>query len=90
MLKNAVDFSKQKYEGKLIPYYYIESSEVNKINFMLPLSLEYDNEPDCVILFDKEGKAHTLLNMAEAYTDLRILGKLDDYDWLSHSGSQKP
>ena len=81
----AVEYSKDmcRYRNLVAPYYYIESRFVNKIQFMLPLFLEYDDEPDCAVLFDSDGNIHTLLNMDEVHTDLRILGKLDAYRWLS-------
>ena len=53
----AVEYSKDmcRYRNLVAPYYYIESRFVNKIQFMLPLFLEYDDEPDCAVLFDSDG-----------------------------------
>ena len=50
---------------------------------MLPLFLEHLEKPDCALVFDKDGNAKTLINMDEVYTDLRLIGRIDAYSWLS-------
>lgn len=85
MLYDAVEYSFKlsKQHNLIAPYYYIKSKDDNKIDFMLPLFLEYSEKPDCALLFNKEGEVKTLINMDEVYTDLRLIGRLDAYNWLS-------
>lgn len=85
MLYDAVEYSLKlsKQINLIAPYYYIKSKDNNKIDFMLPLFWEYSEKPNCALLFNKEGKVKTLINMDEVYTDLRLIGRLDAYNWLS-------
>lgn len=85
MLNDAVEYSFKlsKQHNLIAPYYYIKSKDDNKIDFMLPLFLENSEKPDCALLFNKDGEVKTLLNMDEVYTDLRLIGRLDAYNWLS-------
>lgn len=82
MLKEAMLYSlKLSRQSNLIaPYYYIKNKD---ICFMLPLFLEHLEKPDCALVFDKDGNAKTLINMDEVYTDLRLIGRIDAYSWLS-------
>lgn len=74
------------------PMYYISNDNDNNndekkiISYLIPLYLTHQDQPDCVLLFnetdDGKYKARTLLNMAEAARDVRILGLLENYKWL--------
>ncbi len=82
MLKEAMLYSlKLSRQSNLIaPYYYIKNED---ICFMLPLFLEHLEKPDCALIFNGKGEIKTLVNMEEVYTDLRLIGRLDAYSWLS-------
>ena len=75
--------SRFKSDRSLIaPIYYVKSTG---LSYLLPLYITHGEKPDCALLFNKEGNkyvAKTLLNMEEAYMDVRLLGTVDMYPWL--------
>lgn len=82
MLKEAMSYSLKlnKQLNMIAPYYFIKEKN---ICFMLPLFLEHLEKPDCALIFNEEGEIKTLINMDEVYTDLRLIGRIDAYSWLS-------
>lgn len=68
--------------------YYIDKDHVS---YLLPLYILQREEPDCVLVFNKDKKngerfiGATLLSIEEARIDARVLGKIDDYKWMFES-----
>lgn len=93
-LKEIIDraitntLNRQKTDKSLIAPIYFENFD--KISYILPLYISHREKPDCALLFNKEEDENervkyvptTLLNMEEAYIDVRLLGTVDMYPWL--------
>ena len=47
------------------------------------MALDAGTTSNRCILFNEKGEIKTLVNMEEVYTDLRLIGRLDAYSWLS-------
>ena len=68
----------------IAPMYYAEK---NEINYLLPLFFKKNKIADCALIMawnvnTKLFEARTIINMWEAYNDVRLLNNPDNYSWL--------
>ena len=92
MLEEAIRESTRKVKSReleIAPMYYKDNS---RIQYLFPLFFDNDSERTkctCAVIMDwnpdnKTFTPRTLLNMFEAYTDVRVVDDPDKYDWLDY------